>query len=338
MKSLACIRPGLFEYRNTPEPGLRSGHAKIRIRKIGICGTDLHAFEGTQPFFEYPRILGHELAGNLADADGLPGLKPWDPVTVLPYLNCGTCVACRAGKSNCCVSLKVLGVHIDGGMSEYILVPSSIVMGVPGSPMDELAMVEPMAIGRHAVSRAGLQKGEWVLVMGGGPIGLGVMTFARLAGARVIAMDRRPDRLQACFEIAGAHKVINSQEKDIGERLGSITSGDMPTTIFDATGNLEAIHSGFEYMAYGGKYVLVGLQKHTVSFSHPLFHKKEGSLLSSRNALREDFESVIRMVREGKIDPLQFITHRLDFLSLDSTFNTLFEPGNGLIKAMVDIS
>ena len=200
MRTIVCTTPGNLEYKTADKPVLTKDHALIRIKRIGICGTDLHAFEGTQPFFEYPRILGHELSGELVEADAAPGFKTGDKVTFIPYFNCGMCIACRNGKPNCCVSLKVCGVHIDGGMVEYLSVPSSSLVHSNGLSYDDLALVEPLAIGAHGVARAAVKAGEFVLVIGAGPIGLGVIQFAKIAGAQVIVMDINDNRLKFCRE------------------------------------------------------------------------------------------------------------------------------------------
>jgi threonine dehydrogenase-like Zn-dependent dehydrogenase len=336
MKSLVCVRPGLLQFREDALPVLKPGHAIVKIRKIGICGTDLHAFEGTQPFFDYPRILGHELAADLVDADGWLDLKPGDPVTIIPYLYCGTCIACRQGKTNCCALLQVLGVHMDGGMTEYLSVPLDAVLPAPGLTMDELAMVEPLAIGCHAVTRARLQGGEWVLVMGAGPIGLSILAFAGMKGAKTIALDTRQDRLHTATTVGKASHVVHAFKERVYDRLLELTSGDMPTAVFDATGNLDSLQAGFEYLAHGGRYIIVGLQKREIRFSHPSFHKREGSVLSSRNAVRADFEEVLDAIRKRKIEPSGWVTNRFAFDSLTEHFPLLREEG-GLIKALVDM-
>src|SRR5678810_398704 len=171
MKSLICKQPYHFEYADINAPELTPGHAIIKIKRIGICGTDLHAFEGTQPYFNYPRILGHELAGKLIEFDNAPGFEIGEAVTFIPYFNCGQCIACRKGKPNCCTKMQVCGVHVDGGMVEYLSVPSSSLLHSEGLSFDELALVEPLAIGAHGVRKAAIVPDEYVLVMGAGPIG-----------------------------------------------------------------------------------------------------------------------------------------------------------------------
>ncbi|MBS7564883.1 zinc-binding alcohol dehydrogenase family protein [Mucilaginibacter sp. Bleaf8] len=335
MKSLVCTIPGSFAYQEMEKPVPAKDHAIIKIKRIGVCGTDLHAFRGTQPYFSYPRILGHELSGELVEFDNAPGFEVGEAVTFIPYFNCGVCIACRSGKSNCCVNIQVCGVHADGGMVEYLSVPSRLLVHGEGLTYDELALVEPLAIGAHGVRRAGIQSGEFVLVIGAGPIGLGTMEFARIAGANVIAMDVSNDRLAFCREKLKVTHTINPAETDAAEAVSAITNGDMATVVIDATGNLKAIEGGINYLAHGGRYVLIGLQKEAFSFSHPEFHKRESTLMSSRNATREDFEHVITSMKQGLVDPKTYITHRVNFDEVSSRFESWLNPENKVIKAMI---
>ncbi len=337
MKTLVCTEPGKLQYASAEKPQLKKGQAIIRIERIGICGTDLHAFEGTQPYFNYPRILGHELAGELIAFDDAPGFEVGEKVTFIPYFSCGTCIACRTGRPNCCVNIKVCGVHIDGGMAEYLSVPSSSLVHGQELSYDELALIEPLAIGAHGVWRAAIRPGEFVLVVGAGPIGIGTMEFARIAGGKVIALDINEKRLQFCKEKLQVAYTINALGSDITELLKEITNGDMPTVIIDATGNLKAVINSFQYMAHGGRYVLIGLQKGDICFSHPEFHKREGTLMSSRNATREDFENVIAGLKTKKIDPTTYITHRVPFDKVAEEFKNWLDPEEGVIKAMVEM-
>jgi len=338
MKAITCTTPGLLQYINVDAPILQPGHAIIKIRRIGICGTDLHAFEGTQPFFSYPRILGHELAGDLIDADGAEGFVPGEALTFIPYFNCNTCIACRQGKPNCCSNIRVFGVHIDGGMSEYISVPSYSLVKGNGLTYDELALVEPLAIGAHGIRRAAVQKDEFVLVIGAGPIGLGTMEFARIAGAQVIALDINAGRLQFCRNKLQLLHTINAATEDVVERLKEITNNDMPTVVIDATGSQKAINNALQYLAHGGRFVLIGLQKETISFSHPEFHKRETTLMSSRNATREDFVHVVDCMKEGWVNPSTYITHRTAFDDVKNVFKSWLEPATGVIKAIAEIN
>ncbi len=337
MKTLVCTTPGQLDYRtdSTPEPA--PGHALVRIRRVGICGTDLHAFDGSQPYFSYPRVLGHELAGELVSVDGETDCQVGDIVTIIPYFHCGHCIACRAGKTNCCERMQVAGVHIDGGMTEYLSVPAYALLPGNGLSLDELALVEPLAIGAHGIRRAGVQPGEHVLVMGAGPIGLGVMAFAALAGATVTALDLVDSRLAFCRDQLGVAHTVNARDADALDQIRAITGGDMPTVVIDATGSLRAIEQGFAYLAHGGRYVLVGLQKGTIGVSHPDFHKREATLMSSRNATRADFELVMNALKTGAVDAKAFITHRVGFEEVASSFAGWLDPAAGVIKAMVSL-
>lgn len=336
MKALVCTTPGNLEYRNQEKPTLAKGKAILRIRRIGICGTDLHAFEGTQPYFNYPRILGHELSAELVESDAAPGFGPGDKVTIIPYFHCGKCIACRNGKPNCCVSMNVCGVHSDGGMVEYFSVPSAALLHGEGLDDDALALIEPLAIGAHGVRRAGVKPGEFVLVIGAGPIGLGTMEFVRIAGGKVIALDVNEHRLRFCKEKLNVEHVLNGASADVTSQLKELTSGDMPTVVIDATGNLKAINTAFQYLAHGGRYALLGLQKEEITFSHPEFHKREATLMSSRNATREDFDQVMQAIKNKSIKPTTYITHRVKFDEVKEEFKQWLDPEKGVIKAMVE--
>jgi 2-desacetyl-2-hydroxyethyl bacteriochlorophyllide A dehydrogenase len=336
MKALVCSKPGLLEYRDIDAPALKKDHSIVEIKNICICGTDLHAYEGVQPYFVYPRILGHELSGVLVECNGAPGFQKGDPVTFLPYINCGHCIACRNGKSNCCASLEVIGIHIDGGMADFLSIPSRLLMHASGLNMTELALVEPFAIGAHGIRRAAVVPEEFVLVAGAGPIGLGAMEFARVQGAKVIALDTNPGRLEFCKKTLGVSHIIEADKGEITEQLKEITQGDMPTVVIDATGNRNAINGGLEYVAHGGRYVLIGLQKGELVFSHPEFHKRETTLLSSRNATRADFDWVVQCFQEKKIHPLTFISKRVKFTDVASGMGDWVNPSGGFIKVVVE--
>jgi len=233
--------------------------------------------------------------------------------------------------------MQVCGVHVEGGMVEYLSVPSSSLLHGEGLNFDELALVEPLAIGAHGVRRAAVQTGDIVLVIGAGPIGLGTMEFARIAGAEVIAMDVNEKRLAFCKERLGVRHTVQALAADVKEQLLEMTNGDMPGSVIDATGNLKAINNAFQYMSHGGNYVLIGLQKGDISFSHPEFHKREGTLMSSRNATRQDFEHVIRCMKTKQVDPTTYITHRVMFDQVKAEFASWLKPENGVIKAMVEV-
>lgn len=335
MKTLICNTPGEFEYIEKVKPVLKAGHTLLKVKAIGICGTDYHAYQGVQPFFNYPRVLGHEIAAEIVETSVTNEFSIGDKVTISPYFYCGECIACRNGKTNCCETMKVCGVHVDGAMSEFILVPDYSLIDGKELSEDELVLVEPLAIGAHGISRANVKAGEFVLVVGAGPIGLGTMDFARIAGAEVIALDTNKQRLEFCKDKLGVKHIINALSDDVVEQLKLITNGDMPTVVIDCTGNLNAINNAFKYMAHGARFVLIGLQKQEISFSHPEFHKREATLLSSRNALPTDFKHVISCIKNGTVKPLDYITHKLDFDDVKDKFSNLIDSEGGLVKAVV---
>jgi 2-desacetyl-2-hydroxyethyl bacteriochlorophyllide A dehydrogenase len=340
MKTIRLEEPRRFALLSADEPGpsLKPDEALVRVRRIGVCGTDIHAFNGKQPFFSYPRILGHELgveviaAGNLSE-----NVHPGDRCSVEPYLNCGRCIACRSGKSNCCVSLQVLGVHTDGGMRESIVVPARKLHPSAHLTLDQLALIETLAIGCHAVDRARVEAGEFALVVGAGPIGLTVVQFAIEAGAQVIVLDINPQRLEFCRENLGVPFSINAGVENPLEALKRITAGDLPTVVFDATGNPQSMMRAFSYPANGGRLAFVGLFQGEVTFNDPDFHRRELTVLSSRNARSEDFTRIIDLVESGRIDTDPWITHRASFAEVINEFPRWTQPETGVIKAMIEV-
>jgi hypothetical protein len=312
---------------------------QVRIHRVGICGTDLHAFAGRQPFFSYPCILGHELAAEILDIGptNLPhNLSIGDRCCIRPYLNCGVCGACRRGYDNCCVNLQVLGVHRDGGMREVINVPLDK-LHKSSLPVEQLALVETLSISAHAVRRAQIIPGEYALVIGVGPIGLGVSQYAHQAGARVIVMDVSDSRLTFAHQQPGVEHVIDARQ-DVREQLGAIISDDLPTVVFDATGSAQSMMNSFEYVAHGGRLVFVGLFQGDVTFHDPEFHRRELTLLASRNATAQDFEHVIRSLQDGAMNVSSWITHRASPEQLVTDFASWLEPSSGVVKAMLSFT
>jgi len=336
MRYIVCERPGEFLMKEKDSPVRRAGKALLRINKVGICGTDLHAYSGNQAFFTYPRILGHELSAEVLEiGKNANGIGVGDKVVVMPYLSCGRCIACRNGRTNCCKDISVLGVHSDGGMQEQITVPSDILLPAQGLSDDAIAIVEPLAIGAHAVKRAGVQAGEIVAVIGCGPIGIGLMKLVQIAGAKVIALDMNGQRLQYAKEKIGVDHVVNVAQDPV-QRIKDITGGDMCTAVFDASGHKSALESGTDYMSHGGRFVLVGLSKRELTYHHPSIHAKETTIMCSRNATKEDFEHVINVL--GQFPTESFITHNVPFTEMIANFDSWLDPKSGVIKATVDFN
>ena len=321
-----CVAPGQFALSARALPDTApEGWVLVDIDAVGLCGTDFHIFEGKHPFLEYPRVIGHELSGHVAQAvgDWPEGL----PVVINPYLSCGTCIACRKGKPNCCTEIAVLGVHRDGGMCARIAVPSGNLYDASALPKGAAVLTEFLAIGAHAVRRAAPQAGETVLVTGAGPIGLGVALFARLRGATVHLRDASPARLKAAasFGFSDLHGVTDP-----------LPAGGFDV-VFDATGNARAIQAGFAHVAHGGTYVLVSVVKDDITFSDPEFHKREMTLLGSRNATAEDFATVMQALSDGTIDASRVISEALPLADLPARFPALVANREALIKVVVQI-
>jgi len=339
MKQVILEQPGRLVLADGPPPGPPGpDEALVRVRSVGVCGTDFHAFKGDQPFFTYPRILGHELSAELIAAPNAVdvGLKTGDRCAVEPYLECGRCVACRRGRTNCCAKLEVLGIHVDGGMREIIKVPLRKLHRSESLSFEQLALVETLSIGAHAVGRAGLEPGETALVVGTGPIGLAVIQSAQPLGVRLLATDVNEARLEFCRRQMGVEHTF-ATGASAEEALRDATRGEMPTVVFEATGNPASMERSFGFVASGGKLVLVGLCQSKIAFFDPEFHRREMTLLSSRNALAADFKRVLSAVEAGTLDTRPWITHRASLADLAAALPSWIDPGAGVLKAMVEV-
>ncbi len=310
MLTVTLAEPGRFETADGTAPVPGAGEALVRVHRLGVCGTDLHAFAGRQPFFSYPRILGHELGVEVLESDGRDDLKPGDRCCVAPVIACGRCIACSRGKSNACENIAVLGVHADGGMRDRFVVPVANLHRSETLSFDQLALVETLSIGGHAVDRAGIEPGETALVVGAGPIGLTVVQFLLAAGAEVVVMDLSEDRLRFCRETLGVTRTIQPGD-GVDGRLREAGGGDLPTAVFDATGHPGSMAAAFRLVAHGGRLVFVGLFQGEVTFDDPNFHKRELTLLASRNSTPDAFRRTIALVEAGQIDTGPWISHRL---------------------------
>ncbi|AWG22626.1 alcohol dehydrogenase [Flavobacterium faecale] len=333
MKYIVCEKPGEFILKEKEAPIRKENEALLQINKVGICGTDLHAYAGNQAFFTYPRILGHELASTVLEIGENPeGIVAGDKVVVMPYISCQKCIACRNGKTNCCTNIKVLGVHTDGGMQEQITVPTNILLKANHLSHDQMAIVEPLAIGAHAIRRAAIQPGETVAVVGCGPIGIGIMKLAQIAGAKVIAIDMNEQRLAYAKEKIGVDYVVKAGDTAV-EEITKITNGDLCTAVFDASGNKYALEACPDYMSHGGRFILVGLSKGELTYTHPKIHAKEMTLMCSRNATTEDFEHVINVLDQFPTE--SYISHSVPFTEMIENFDSWLNPESGVIKATV---
>jgi len=342
MKAIQLEQPKQFRPIDIPEaaaPG--AGEALLRIHRVGICGTDISGYLGKMPFFSYPRIPGHELGVEvLAVGAGVTHVKPGDRCSVEPYINCGKCYSCRRGHTNCCESNQTLGVMCDGGLCERMILPARKLHPSAKLTYEQLALVETLAIGCHAVNRGNPQPGEHVLVVGAGPIGLSAIEFARLSGARTIVTDMNEQRLAFVRDRMRVPDTIvaRGDGSDL-KRLAELTNGQLADVVIDATGSNKSMGHALNYCAFSGRLVYVGITQQEISFPHaPALHRRELSILASRNALPGDFRRIIGLIEEGRIDTAPWITHHAAFGEMIHAFPKWVLPETGVIKAVVALS
>ena len=340
MKAIQLEKPQQFRRLDVAEPSLPGpGEALVRVHRVGICGTDYSGYLGKMPFYSYPRIPGHELGVEvLAVGEGVANVSAHDHCAVEPYINCQKCSPCLRGHVNCCESLKVLGVMTDGGMRERFLLPVRKLHISRTLAFEQLALVETLAIGCHAVNRGNPAPGESLLVIGAGSIGLSVIEFAKISGATTIVMDLSESRLEFCKSTMGVeHTIIAKGDGTELEQLKALTNGSMALVVVDATGSNKSMANALNYCAFAGRLVFVGIITQEISFPHPLMHRRELTLLASRNALGSDFVRIIKLIEEGQIDTRPWISHRADFEEMIGEFPNWLKPETSVIKAMVQI-
>ena len=322
MRRVLLNSPGEFVIEQTQPPAAQKGEALIRVRRVGVCGSDFHAFMGQHPAYTYPRVIGHELAGEIIEVEANElGIHPGDRCAIEPYMSCGSCGPCRKGRANCCENLRLYGVHVDGGMQGFLPVRVDLLHRSNTVSLDQLALVETLGIGAHAVRRSGLAQGETALVIGAGPIGLAVIEFAKAAGAKVQVVECNPWRLAFVSKLG-----VEALE----ERATQVAD-----VVFDATGSADSMEESLKCTAPGGRLVFVGLTKGHVRLDDALLHKREITVVASRNSCGQ-FPRIIRMLEEKKIDVTSWITHRLSLSQVPSTFKDLSGQPR-LLKAVVEL-
>ena len=340
MKAILLEKPGQFKRIEIDPPKQpAAGEALVRVFRVGICGSDISGYLGKMPFYSYPRIPGHELGVEVvAIGEGVTNVRVGDRCSIEPYMNCQKCFACQRGGSNCCQTLQVLGVHTDGGLRSEFAVPARKLHPSSKLTLDQLALVETLAIGCHAVNRGAPKPKDDLLIIGAGPIGLSVIEFAKLAGARVIVMDMNERRLRFCQEVMKVdHTIVFRGDGSEMKELEAATGGNLAPVVIDATGSSKSMSSAFGFVAHTGCLVYVGITSEEVHFGHPLVHRREITLLASRNALPGDFTRIIKLIEEGKIDTRVWITHRSGFEDIIGDFPAYTRPETGVIKAIVEV-
>lgn len=299
MKAIQIPAPAALQVVDIPKPEAKSGEVLLKIKFVGFCGSDLNTFLGRNPMVKLPVIPGHEVGAVIESvAPGVPGgFEPGMSVTVNPYTNCGKCAACRNGRVNACEHNETFGVQRNGAMGEYLALPWQKVIPAPGISPRDCALIEPMSVGFHAVSRGQVTDIDTVLVIGCGMIGCGAIVRAALRGATVIAMDLDDEKLELAKRI-GARYTINSQTENIHERLLEITEGLGPDVVIEAVGSPATYIMAVNEVAFTGRVVCIGYAKSEVTFQTKYFVQKELDIRGSRNALPEDFRAVVRYLQQ----------------------------------------
>jgi 2-desacetyl-2-hydroxyethyl bacteriochlorophyllide A dehydrogenase len=314
MRSLCLTQPTTLVYQDSREPGPPGDNeVLVAIRAIGICGTDLSGYAGKMPFIQYPRILGHELGVEvLQTGSAVQNVKPGDRCSVEPYLNCGACHPCSIGKTNCCENLRVLGVHCDGGMTERLILPAGKLHPSKQLNFHQLALVETLAIGCHAVDRANIIPDQEVIIFGAGPIGLAVLEFARLVAKKVSVVEPN----------SGRRNHVETHFPDV-LLVESPPLRPSAHVVFDATGNAQSMTDSLQWARFAGKIVFVGITTDPILLDDPLFHRRELTLLASRNALPSDFPKIIGLIERQAIKVERWITHTIPFENAAEAFHQI---------------
>lgn len=330
MKTVTLEQPGRFTLTDTPQPGVpQAGEVLARVLTVGICGTDLHAFEGTQPFFTYPRILGHELAVEVIECNA-PEFKPGDKCAVNPYMTCGVCAACARGRTNCCAKMRVIGVHSDGGMRDRILIPAKQLYKCEKLPPAQIPLVETLGVGIHAIGRAEVQKGDRAIVVGAGPIGLSVIEFLKLAGAEIGVVEKIPERLEFAARHHGLKRFYPSHEEAKQEEPSML--------VFDCTGDRGSMEESIQLLQQGGKLIFVGLINDKISLFDPDLHRREATILASRNSTPAEHLRVLELMESGTIDVSAWPTDFVRPEAMDKKFPQWLHREAGVVKAVIDWS
>ena len=341
MKAIQLAAPKQLQQVDVPEPGRPGpGQALVRTHRMGICGTDYSGFLGKMPFFNYPLIIGHELGVEVLEVgDGVQNVEAGDRCSVEPYMNCGKCFACRRGQGNCCETLKVLGVMMDGGLCEQFLIRAEKLHPSDTLSYEQLSLVETLAIGCHATDRGAPTQGDHVLIIGAGPIGLATLEFTRLTGATITVMDMVESRLEFCRQKYGVpHTILAKGDGSELQQAMEITAGDKYFVVNDATGNNRSMTAAMQYVAHSGSLVYVGITTQELTFLQPAMHKPEMTIKASRNALPPDFARIIALIEDGTIDTKPWITHRTHFNAVTTEFEAFTKPETGVIKAIIEVA
>jgi 2-desacetyl-2-hydroxyethyl bacteriochlorophyllide A dehydrogenase len=336
MKAIVLGGPGSAEVKNVAEPRRAEGEVVLKVRRVGLCGSDLNSYRGRNPLVSYPRIPGHEIAATVVDSGSHAEWPVGTDVTLSPYTGCGRCAACLRGRPNACKDNQTLGVQRDGALTEFITAPAGKLFGANLS-LKELCLVEPLTVGFHAVGRGRVTAEDVVAVFGCGGVGLGAIAGAAFRGARVIGIDVDDTKLETARK-AGAAKSINSKIGDVHEQLMAKTNGRGPDVVIEAIGLPATYRAAVEEVAYAGRVVYIGWAKEQVSYETRPFVHKELDIMGSRNAMPEDFRDVIRMLEAKRFPVEAAVTHMIPFEETAAILEAWNREPERFTKIMVDVS
>ena len=335
MKAIEITKPYEIKIIDKEKPEIKAGEALLKVLYCGICGADVASYTGNQPFTTYPRIPGHEFSAQIVEiGENDKGFKAGDIITCNPYFNCGECYACRRGIVNACTDNQTMGVQRDGSFQEYITMPIERLIDGKGLSAKELALIEPFSISAHALSRAKINAGDNLLIMGAGPIGLFALIKAKALGARVAISDLLDSRLELAKEY-GADLIINGKTDNVNEKCLDFTGGNGFDVCVEACGLPATFLSCIEQAAHGANIILIGNGKKETTFLHSIILKKELNIFGSRNAFTKDFEELISLVSSGKLDILKMVSGVYDKENAAEAFNALANNDGSLAKLLI---
>ncbi|MEH8096812.1 zinc-binding alcohol dehydrogenase family protein [Gallibacterium anatis] len=332
IKAVKLDKPHQVSIQETQFPVKKENEVLIKVESVGICGSDIGAYRGTNPLVTYPRILGHEVVGRIIESGlGMPSnIKIGDRVIVDPYIYCGSCYPCSIGRTNCCTNLKVIGVHIDGGMQEIITHPAHLITKVPNNiTLNLLPLAEPLTIALHAIHRTKVKQGEFVTIIGAGAIGLMAALVSKLYGATPILIDILDKRLEYAKSIGVTH-TINSLKEDPQEQINKITNSQLSQVVIEASGANESIQNTLKYTSFAGRIALTGWPKKETLLPTNIITFKELDIYGSRTS-KGEFEEALNLISSGKFDAKDIVTKTISFDEIPEYIGKLSnEPDNYL--------
>ena len=340
MKAIYIEEPGKVTFRDIPKPVRKPGEALLKVLYGGICGSDLSSYRGTFAYFAYPRIPGHEFSAEIVEIDDNDqGLKPGMVVTCNPYFNCGHCYSCQRGIVNACTSNETMGCQRDGAFCEYITMPIERIYDGKGLPANLLCAIEPFCISWHGVSRAHIRKGDKVLIVGAGTIGVLAAISAKAKGGEVYIADVAQPKLDYAkkyFGVAGT--ILNSSEEAFAKACNEITGGNGFDVTIEAVGLPSTFQNCIDAAAFGAHMVLIGVGKKNLDFNFTRLQKKELNVCGSRNALKKDFLELIDLVRTGTVPLDKVVTDEYGFSEAPKAFADFSAHAGEMLKVRIDFS